>query len=254
MKRALCLIREALVYRRSAFLSGLRNAGYRIMETLNDPVPGDVLVIWNRYGVNENHATRFERAGAHVVVVENGYLGKSWLGDRWFALSLGQHNGGGQWNVGSNDRWDSLTVPLAPWRRDGTETIILAQRGIGSASVRSPDNWAASVQKKIGGRIRAHPGKHDPTVPLADDLQNAAHVVTWASTAALAALMMGISVWHDYPKWIGAGSSRPLGEYISAERGKCDDDVRLHMFRRLIWAMWRASEIEDGTAFRTLCG
>ena len=251
MKRALCLIREALVYRRGAFLSGLRNAEYRIVETLNDPVPGDVLVIWNRYGANENHATRFERASAQVVVVENGYLGKSWLGDRWFALSLGQHNGGGQWNVGSNDRWDSLTVPLAPWRRDGTETIILAQRGIGSASVRSPDNWAASVQKKIGGRIRPHPGKHDPTVLLEDDLRHAKCVITWASSAALSALEMGVPVWYAYDKWIGGEAGRSLTDF--------DKDIvphgdRIAMFRKLIWAMWRASEIEDGTAFRTLCG
>jgi hypothetical protein len=255
VNRALCLIRDALVYRRAAFVSGLQAAGYAIATTLPNPDASDVLVIWNRYGDNETQATRFERAGARVLVIENGYLGKSWLGDRWFAMAVGQHAGGGKWNVGGNERWDSLNVPLAPWRTGGTETVILAQRGIGSQEVKSPDNWAQSVQKRIGGRVRAHPGKKEPEIPLEQDLFNASCVVTWASTAAFQALMLGIPVWYDYPKWIGAIAAYPLLSYGEQGYGpRRDDEDRVQMFRNLMWAMWRASEIEDGTAFRHLLG
>jgi hypothetical protein len=244
------MIREALVYRRSAFIAGLQKAGFAIVNVLNDPQPGDALVIWNRYGANHETAKRFERAGADVFVVENGYLGKNWLGDRWFAMALNQHAGGGRWNVGADDRWDSLGIELQPWRTGGTDLVILAQRGIGSPEVRSPDGWAEKTQRKIGGRIRVHPGKEPPTISLEDDLRNAVAVVTWASTAALVALVRGIPVWYDYPKWIGALAGRPLQEF--GQEPKRSDVDRLQMFQRLIWAMWRAREIEDGTAFEYL--
>lgn len=250
MMRAVCSIREALIYRRAAFLSGLRAAGYRIVDSVSDPDRDDVLVIWNRYGHNDNEAARFERAGARVVVVENGYMGKSWLGDRWFALSLSQHAGMGKWVSGGPERWDDLRVQLAPWCEGGTETIILVQRGIGSPSVRSPDGWAESVQRKYGGRIRAHPGKHEPAVPLIEDLRNASSVITWSSTAALAALAAGIPVWAAVSWWIGAAACKPLT--LFGEEPARDDAARLMTFRRTAWAMWRASEVENGTAFRHL--
>lgn len=252
MMRALCLIREALVYRRSTFIAGLRAAGYATVDKLNEPDANDVLVIWNRYGANDALASKFERVGARVVVVENGYLGKSWLGDRWFAMSLCQHAGGGKWTKATGDRWDRLNVSLAPWRDGGKESVILAQRGIGSPSVRSPNNWAQNVQARIGGRIRAHPGKDAPTVNLEDDLRDASCVVTWASTAALVALMLGVPVWYEYPHWIGGQAARPLADF--GQEPKRSDEARLAMFRRLIWAMWRIDEIKDGTAFRTVLG
>jgi hypothetical protein len=252
MRRALCLIREALVYRRAAFLSGLRAAGYVSVATLPNPTPDDVLVIWNRYGANDVTAAQFEHAGARVVVVENGYMGKSWLGDRWFALALGQHAGAGTWVRGDDARWDSLGLAPAPWREGGTETIILAQRGIGSPIVRSPDGWAQSVQRRIGGRIRAHPGRHAPTVALDDDLRDATSVVTWASTAALAALMLGVPVWAATPWWIGVPACKSLDLY--GEEPRRDDVARLRVFRDMMWAMWRASEVEDGSAFQHLLG
>lgn len=253
MKRACCMIREALVYRRASFLSGLRAAGYEVVKAVANPTREDVLVIWNRYGGYDELAQMFERAGARVVVVENGYMGKSWLGDRWFSMALSQHAGGGEWFPGGPERWDDLKVELSPWRApdpDG-EVIILAQRGIGSPDVRSPDRWAEKTRSRFGiGRIREHPGNGPPLVPLERDLIKAQCVMTWASTAALHALAMGIPAWYAYPKWIGGPACLPLTEYTSVPLR--DDAARLGMFQRLAWAMWRASEVEDGTAFNHL--
>lgn len=259
MKRAVCLIREALVYRRAAFISGLRSLGYEIASSLVKPTKDDVLVIWNRYGGYDETAQMFERAGARVIVVENGYLGKSWLGDRWFSMSLSQHAGGGKWFPEGNERWDELNVPMSPWREGGSELVVLAQRGIGSPDVRSPDNWAEKMQRVHGGRVRPHPGNGEPAIALDVDLANAESVATWASTAALHALLMGIPVWYDYPKWIGAVACRPLCDRAPGvppqnfgTRPFRNDTARLVMFRGLAWAMWRAREVEDGTAFRHL--
>lgn len=256
MKRAVCLIREPLIYRRAAFIAGLRAAGYMAVDRIDKPDAGDLLVTWNRYGHGHETAQQFERAGARVIVVENGYLGKSWLGDRWFAAALGQHNGAGTWPIGGPERWDALNVTLYPWRSGGKERIILAQRGIGSSDVRSPDGWAERARAKYGGRIRAHPGKEIAKVSLDEDLMNAASVITWGSSAALRALILGVPVWYEYPRWIGAIAGRPISEFFGPGKTlasvKRSDTDRTAMFRRLIWAMWRAREVEDGTMFRAL--
>lgn len=256
MKRALCLIRESLVYRRGSFIRGLQAAKYTVESRIDKPTADDVVVIWNRYGHGEEVAQQFERAGGQVVVVENGYFGKGWLGDRWFAAALGQHNGAGAWPAGGPERWESFNVTPQPWRTGGKERIILAQRGIGSSEVRSPGLWAEKVQRTVGGRIRAHPGNDEPKVLLDDDLTDAASVVTWGSSAALKALLLGVPVWYDFPKWIGAVAARPLSEFRGPNGTlapvKRSDEDRLAMFHRLAWAMWRASEVESGEMFRVL--
>jgi hypothetical protein len=245
--RALNLLRDALHYRKSAFNEGLKACGYSVVTELSKPTPNDLLIIWNRYSWFCDEALRFERAGARVVVCENGYLGKEWIGGDWFAMSLGHHSGAGKWHVCGPERWDSLGVELQPWR-GGSEVVILGQRGIGEPGIASPRGWAEDIQAKIGGRVRPHPGT-GPCKPLADDLKDASAVVTWHSGAAFHALLMGIPVFYGYRKWIGAEAGRPLGEFSEGVRY----GDRLSMFRRLIWAQWRLSEIRSGEAFRHLC-
>jgi hypothetical protein len=246
-------LREALHYRRDSFMRGLAAAGYDLVSSLDRPGPDDVLVIWNRYSAFETRAQQFECSRAHVIVAENGYLGKDWLGDAWYALAEHQHAGRGKWTVGGPERWDSLGVDLAPWRGDEGETVILGQRGIGSPSVASPATWTAEARRRYGGRVRPHPVLRNalgPVKTLEDDLKQARCVVTWASSAALVALTLGVPVFYGMPDWIGAGSSRPIAEYSFGPRR--DDVARLEMFRRLAWAQWRMSEIVSGEAFTHL--
>lgn len=247
--RALCLIREALHYKRGAFISGLTKAGYKIETAIAKPRPEDVLIIWQRYGYYDDVARQFEAAGARVIVAENGYLGKDWLGQTWLAMSIGHHNGAGTWICAGNDRWDSLDVKLEPWRSGGNDTLILAQRGIGEEGVKSPDRWAERTREKLGvGRIRPHPGNEPAKVLLEQDLRGVSSVVTWASSGALRALMMGVPVWYAMPKWIGRWASLPLGQFANGTPLR-SDQARLSMFRSLAWAMWRIEEIESGQAF-----
>lgn len=250
--RAVCMIREALHYRRGAFVRGLTAAGFRLESRIISPLPSDVLVIWNRYGWYDEEAKRFERVGARVVVCENGYLGKGWMGGDWFAMSIGHHNGAGAWVNAGNERWDSLNVPLQPWR-SGDDVLILGQRGIGEDGIRSPDLWAERTRAKLGvGRIRGHPGNEPPKISLEQDLRGVGAVVTWASSAALHALIQGIPVWYAMPKWIGRWAALPVAQF--GESAMRSDVARLQMFRSLVWAMWRLSEIESGEAFTRLLG
>lgn len=238
-------IRRDPCYRSESFAKGLRAVGYEVSTIVpRHPRPTDVLVIWNRYGRYEVLAKQFENVGARVLVAENGYLGRDWRGEHWYALSLSQHNGAGRWpQDGSPDRWDRMAVEIAPWRVGGEETVVLATRHIGPDGVREPQSWSAVIAKQAGARIRAHPGERSCT-PLEEDLRRAKCVVTWGSGAALKALMMGIPVQYGFKRWIGAPGATPIGG-----NGKGD---RLAMFRRLAWAMWNTEEIASGEPFKWL--
>lgn len=244
-KYASCKIRTQPHYRHDAFLSGLKRAGYTLVDNIENPSPDDVLVIWNRYGLMDVEATRFERAGAKVIVAENGYLGVDWNDDRWYALSLNQHNGAGSYPYNGPERWDRLRVDMKPWR-DGSEIVILPQRGIGPEGVAMPRSWLKKV--KHLGRVRAHPGQKE-VIPLMDDLKNAKAAVIWGSGAGHKCLLNGIPVFYDMPNWIGALAATPLEKADFSNPQKPD---RLEMFRRLAWAMWRVEEIASGEAFNCL--
>lgn len=246
--RALNALPDGPNYRREDFSAGLRAIGAEVVQNLPKPRAGDLLLVWNRHGAKNALAQHFEAAGAEVLVAENGYLGKVWQGRKWFALARGHHAGAGHWTDGGPQRWDSWGAEMAPWREGGQEVLILEQRGIGEPGVASPPSWADHVQARIGGRVRRHPGASVPAVPLDEDLRNARCVVTWHSGAALHALLLGVPVFHDFPRWIGAGAARPLSDF---ERGPMRGD-RLATFRRLAWAMWTDEEVRSGEAFRSV--
>jgi hypothetical protein len=249
------MLRPDPPYRRDAFARGLRAAGFDITA---DAMPNlradDLLVIWNRYGGGHEEAQRFERAGARVIVAENGYLGREWNGGIWYSLALNWHNGHGSWNVGSVDRArDMFAGQIDDWRPDPDgPLLVLAQRGIGTAPVASPPTWAANAMHqcadmKLRVKVREHPGNVTRD-DLLDELRGVRAVVTWASGAGIKSLCAGIPAYHGLADWIGAPAARrfktPLPEPFLGDRWP--------FLQRLAWAMWRLGEIESGDAFRHL--
>jgi hypothetical protein len=234
-----------------SFNTGFARLGYVGVPKLPNPDPHDILVIWNRYGESGALANRFEAIGARVIVVENSYMGKHWRGAQWYALALGHHAGAGEWPSLGGDRWRSWGVELAPWRTPGGETVVLGQRSIGEAGIKSPTDWHKSVAKQVrGARVRLHPGKDPKTKTLETDLARASVAVTWASAAGIKALMLGVPVFYAYPKWIGATACRPLAQMALGPL--TDDELRLRMFERLAHAMCTRDEITSGEALDKL--
>lgn len=237
-------LREGLPYRRDAFESGLKRLGYRVVHDITmRPAPGDVLVIWNRYGQNDTAAKVFEKRDLPIVVAENGYLGNDFIGDRWYALSADNHNGAGWTPNYGGDRWESFGVELAPMRTGQGSVLLLPQRGIGCPGVAMPLNWLAGVERKcikkgVQYRVRHHPGGRQNVRPFVDDLEGVTDVLTWGSGAAIKAALHGVRVWSDMPRWIGRSDNTEAG--------------RLAMFHRVAWGMWRLSEIESGEALATI--
>lgn len=231
--RAWLNLRHNVSSRRDAFGAGLEKLGYRVIDgTTLTPDPGDVLVTWNRINIGNAAARAFEARGLPVLVVENASWGNDFLGRQWLTLGLGRHNTAGCFPVGGPERWDALGVTPEPWR-DGGETVILPQRGIGADGM--PHGWGERARAQYGGRIRQHPGMR-ACVPLEVDFVRAGRVVTWGSGAAIKALLLGIPVVSEMPGWIGEQDNTDAG--------------RLAMFRRLAWAQWQLSEIADGSALR----
>ncbi len=246
-------LRESPHYRRDAFRAGLERVGFAAGHAPKaNPSPEDILVVWNRSPHNDLIATRYEAAGARVIVVENGYIGADRQGHHLYAMALGNHAGAGTWTCGPGDRFGQLGIHLLPWRRAGKEIVVLPQRGIGAPGVAMPRDWTDSVLtrlRKVTDRpikVRMHPGK-DRTDPFLD-LKTAWAAVTWASGAGIKAIVYGIPVFHELPAWIGAPAAK-LGIDTIEDPFLGD---REPMLQRLSWAQYTLAEIQSGEAFKWL--
>lgn len=265
MNRAVCLVRDPPHYRRDAILAGLKAAGAVVVPSISNPVPGDCLVIWNRYGNTDKEARRFEATGAAVILVENGYVGHhdnehgkpvAANGEQLYAMALNRHNGAGTWFVGSGSRWREQGIQVKPWREGGEHILLLAQRGIGTPPVASPRDWPERTERRLRKltdrpiKVRGHPGNQGPVIPLESDLAGAWCAVTWASSAGIRAICAGVPVFSDFEQWIGAPAV--LQRFEQIEEPLCDDSAREDMLGLLSWAQWTVSEIASGDPFLRL--
>jgi hypothetical protein len=248
---AVCEIRPLPHYRRGAFDAGLRAAGYSLVRDGRPSGPSDLLVIWNRYGIQAQRADAWEAAGGTVLVCENGYAGKDENGIQYYAIAAHGHNGSGWWPSSNDDRFAKLGIDVKPWVvRDGY-ALICGQRGIGSPTMASPANWHINAERRVRAwnsrtKLRLHPGNHAPVVPLDDDLAGAAHCVIWSSSAGVRALCLGIPVYFDAPHWICELAARRLSQ---PDKGEFDDTWRARAFRRMADAQWSVAEIQSGEPF-----
>lgn len=258
MRHAACLIRQLPHYRHESFVRGLAAAGFEVTHQQKiPPAPGDVLVIWNRYGHWHRLATIYEQAGASVLVAENPYIGEPGEARRLYAIARNHHNGAGSWHVGREDRAAKQKIALKPWRESGEHILVLPQRGIGPDGVRMPDDWISRTLRKLKAatkrpiRLRPHPG-NNPPLPLEPDLVNCHACVTWGSGAGIKALAAGYPVFSDFQRWIGAHAAGEGFELL--DHPVIDSAVRAQVFHSLAWAQWDLHEIEAGIPFRLLLG
>lgn len=227
--------------------------GYAVTNrSVSAPRPTDLLVIWNRTRAYERTAAAYERAGARVVVAENGYLDRL-DGEKHYALALGHHLGAGRWFVGDEARFQIEQLPI---KRPGGAVLVLPQRGIGEKGVAMPTDWPRRIRdeiNRISGKsviIRRHPGADHRTrqTPLEQDLARADCVVTWASGAAIKAIRAGVPCFHGLRSWIANCASTPLADQLE----RCDTPDLGELWRRVSWGQWTMAEIESGEAFDRL--
>jgi hypothetical protein len=241
--------------RHGAIEAGLEAAGWRIEKGYGPPrSPEDVLVTWTVHrGAKERAARAFEAAGGRVVVCEEAYF-REIEGERHFAIALHDHNGAGRWRCGGPERWVSFGIEVKPWRNRGEHIVVREQRGIGSERMASPPLWhdrTSARLRELSKRpvvLRRHP-KIDPgQAPLAELLNGAHAVVTWASSIAAQALVLGVPVIYEAPRIVCASAcNRGLDKIETLAKPD-----RLPALERLAWAQWSVSEIARGDPFRFL--
>ena len=255
MKRAVNLLRRVPLYRRDIFDNALKRHGYDVSyNPLSNPSPDDILIIWNRYSSSAKQADAFEKVGATVLVVENSYLDMRDT-KKAFAISLNHHLGGGCWPLPKHSRFELLDITLKPWRTRGKTVLLLPQRGIGHPSVAMPKNWASKTELRLHKKanrpihVRKHPEllPEHRRVPLEHDLSKAWCAVTWASSAAIKAIVAGVPVFFEFPEWI-AGSCSIFG----TDQINHEDPVQLmgdreEMLSNLAWGQWTTEEVYEGT-------
>lgn len=237
--------------------------GFRVQRIGNlspkQPKPGDIVITWNAYGRFGQAREIADKIGVRTFVAENGYLGKDRNGRQYYALAEHGHTGSGRWRVGDTSRRDMLMqsqgLKFEPWRKDGDHILVCAQRGIGEPKMRSPYGWEETVQKTIRQttkrkiKVRLHPGRHQVTTTLAEDLKGAWACVVWSSNSATTALLAGIPVFYAAPHIVQEGGALPL------EGANLDDPAfgdREHSFWRMSWAQWNVKELEKGVPWRYL--
>lgn len=261
---AYCTIRPHPHYRREAFVTGLEKAGWlvHIGYPSRPPNRNDLLVIWNRYGEAEASADRWEKHGGCIIVAENGYVGHDANGIQYYALAIGQHNGGGRWPEGDGSRWEKLGIEPKPWRKDGAHIVVRGQRGIGSRIMASPPGWhvgcGARLQKVTRRKVKVldHPGKPacEPGIVqwLQANFAGAWCCVIWSSGAGVRALIEGVPVIHEAPHWICEKAAAHDIAMVEKLDGAMRDDLRLQAFHRLAWAQWTVAELASGEPFLRL--
>jgi hypothetical protein len=261
--RAFCYIRDLPHYRRSSFVSGLAAAGFDIPpQGTTQFRPGDVAVVWNRYGEYDRIATTAEKAGAVVFVTENGFVGRDREGRQFYQLAIGGHNGSGWWRVGAGDRLRELGItPVRMWQAENPNghIVVRGQRGIGRPGMGSPPNWhidmANRLREKTKRRILVvpHPGNGAVDDQRHVEYLAGAHaLVVWSSSVGVKALVMGVPVISDARYWVCKPT--PSVELIEADflRSDANNKVRHEMLHRMAWAQWSLDEIASGHPFRFL--
>ncbi len=253
--RAIVRIRTQPYYRHEAFIGGLKKTGHSISSGFEgNPNNNDLLVIWNRYGHNHQFALEYEKYGANIIVVENGFYGKDEQDRQYYSIARNGHNGSGTWYIGDIGRLNNLNIKFKPWRSKGEYILVCPQRGIGPPNFSMPRTWPEDVSRRLSKltdreiRIRRHPGNKPAGMPLETDLSDAWAVIVWSSNCATEALIKGIPVFYEAPHIVTRLACNKSIKDI--ENPKYLD--RVPAFIQMSWAQWSVDEIEQGLPFEYL--
>lgn len=238
MKIAVVNIRREPYYRKGSIEHGLKRLGYTVGSYTRPLGKESLLCVWNRKkGAEEQAADRWESMGGTVLVFENGFLQK--VDKTYYALGVHGHNGSGHFPVGDEDRFSKLGFSVKPMGASlGSQTVVRAQRGIGSTLMASPPQWAEKLVSKLkrDGRqalLAPHPGDKKKMETDLKFIRQACELHIWSSAMGVRALVEGVPVRHYAPHWI-------------CEGWQADREAAL---RKMAWGQWHFDEIASGEPF-----
>lgn len=218
-------------------------------------------------------------AGSGLPIVTDGeYRGGGWAafgsphtweslraarrtGDRWIYGDRGYFHRGTFYRVTANafqhdgcgERMRDPGVTIEPWRTGGRHVLVCPpDDAIAALMGFDADAWLCDVMRRLEANtdrpIKVRPRDHEQIRPLQDDLRDAWALVTWASNAAVEALLAGVPVFctGDCAASV-MGRSDPIGiEYPSYP------DDRYEWAATLAANQWTLDEIRRGEAWKVL--
>lgn len=151
--------------------------------------------------------------------------------------------------------------PETPWRRQGRHVLVCPPGPVYANLMRragypmgTPEEWVSGVTAELrrwtdrASRVRTKDAFRAGR-PLAEDLDGAWAVVTFASNVAVEAAMMGVPVFVLGP---GAGRAFGLTDLSRIESPAYPEDRREKALA-LAASQWTTEEISEGRAWRSLC-
>lgn len=147
-----------------------------------------------------------------------------------------------------SDRWDSLKIEVAPWRKAGRH-IVIAHPTATYSKFHGLDNWTASTIEALSRITDRQLVVRDKETkrPLQDDLAGAHALVAHGSIAAVESVILGC------PVFVHADSAAAL--VGQTDLNKIESPVypdREAFVRSLAYSQFCESELIDGTLWKLL--
>jgi len=205
------------------------------------------------YGIKEDTAPLLrarKNRGLPWCYVDNPFFGR---GGHWrVAVSAEQPISMGPdasvWRARGDQRFRAFDVAIAPWRTRGEHlAVLLCCQSPKWYAVRGTtlEDWAAATTAEIARHtrrkvvLRAKPKDPlAPARPLAEDLAQAAAVVSWSSNAGVEAILAGVPAFSTAPSAVS-----PMSYTDGLDRARLDhiETPREPSYaERCDWAAWLA--------------
>ncbi len=219
--------------------SGLERLGLAVH--LGNHTEADMLVTWSpwRGSVRAALQARYYSEGKRVLIMENGWLPVIG-GGQFYQVAADGWNGTGTFPAGGPERWPRWGLKPKPWQENpGGHILVIGQRGHPHDDRTAPPGWHETIGPFERPPLRR---PREASRPLMADIDGAAEVHVWTSSAASYAVMAGVPVVYHGPNlMVAALASRPGQPHFRGER--------LPELQRLAWAQWTAEEIATGAPF-----
>ena len=257
MKNAISCVRTKPEYPHECITIGLRQAGYNVINTLEQ---ADLVCTWNFYGrvrrFVERHPDRdhvvFERAHlghGYIMCTEKGFNGAELKRKKYTDTS----------------RLKKLGVDIKPWNKDGKYILVCGQRGGNYSEMAMPRDWpdrAISKIKKHSDRpiiYRPHPHlciypkqkvEYMNSNGIFDDcLKDIYAVVVYTSSCATKAIIHGIPAFY-------CGPNIAIKECCSNDLANIENprytDNRMEELADMSWRQWTEEEIATGNPIKEI--
>ena len=228
-----------------AFGDGLKAHGVTVSTLQEDPTKADFIVTWGD--------RRPPGCTLPPLMLENGYINgdtgsyevrrRAHISTSWGAL----HGHADATPDCPSDRWDALSIEIVPWH-DRAGPVLVCKQLQNDKTAPTAEQWR-NVMRDVTYSfdrliMRLHPRDAPDQPPLETQLASASACVTWASTAAVEAVLAGVPtiVYH-------AGS-------IASPVTSPDCAARRFLGERSQWAynlayrQWTHDEIRSGECWQ----